>query len=258
MTRTRIGVAGAPIDALDMGAAVETIAGWAEARESRTVCLCNVHSVVTARGDAALAKAIVGADLALPDGAPVAWLMRRLGRTGQRRVTGPDLMRTYFGVAARRCQPVYLYGSSEATLLALQEAIRREHPQLVVAGAWSPPFRTLTQDEDDEVVARINNSGAVSVWVALGCPRQEAWIAAHRGRIRAVLVGVGAAFDFHAGTIRRAPPWMQRIGLEWLHRMASEPKRLWKRYLVTNSIFVVLAGLELLDLARPAASRGDK
>lgn len=244
--RPRVDVVGVQIDAIDMTSAVDTISAWADAGASRVVCACNVHAAVTARSDPSLCSALASADLVVADGAPIAWVMRRRGCASQRRVAGPDLMWAYFAVAAERRQAVFLYGGSEATLAALQRVIELRFPQLPVAGAYSPPYRPLTVDEDEAIVARINASGAKTVWVALGCPRQEAWMAAHSPSIRAVMVGVGAAFNFHAGTVRRAPLWAQRIGLEWLHRLASEPKRLWRRYLVTNSSFVALATIGLL------------
>ncbi len=125
------------------------------------------------------------------------------------------------------------------TLTILQAVLRQRFPGLTIAGVHSPPFRPLTDEEDEAVVAMINASGAGTVWVSLGCPKQEKWMAEHRGRIHAVMIGVGAAFAYHAGTVRRAPPWMQRAGLEWLHRMVCEPARLWRRYLLTNSYFVL-------------------
>ena len=125
-------------------------------------------------------------------------------------------------------------------------------PDLHIAGAISPPFRALTSDEDDVIVAQINASNAGVVFVSLGCPKQELWMAAHRGRIHAVMIGVGAAFDYHAGTIQRAPKWMQDAGLEWLHRLASEPRRLWRRYLVTNTLFMFGAAKQLLRQQRPS------
>lgn len=239
-------VLGSPIDAIGVDDAVRTIATWAAARESRSVCICNVHSVVTATQDPAFAHAIAGADMATPDGAPVAWMLRRLGAAGQRRVSGPDLMLACLADAEQRGDSVYLFGSTPDTLAALQQRLRARHPRLRIAGAESPPFRPATEDEDRATVARINASGAGTVWVSLGCPKQELWMAAHRGRVQAVMVGVGAAFDFHAGTVSRAPLWMREHGLEWLHRLASEPRRLWRRYLHTNSRFLWAAALQLL------------
>lgn len=244
--RLRTEVLGAEVDVIDMAGAVRRIADWAGANLSRTVCACNVHVAVTARSDRRLSDAIATADLVVADGAPIAWLMRHDGYVSQHRVAGPDLMWNYFAVAEQRRQSVYLYGGSEQTLAALQARIALDYPGLEVAGTHSPPYRELTQEEDEAVVASINASGAKTVWIALGCPRQEAWLAAHRSRVDAVMIGVGAAFNFHAGEVARAPLWMQRHSLEWLHRLASEPRRLARRYVVTNSKFVVLAVLRFL------------
>jgi N-acetylglucosaminyldiphosphoundecaprenol N-acetyl-beta-D-mannosaminyltransferase len=226
--------------------AVSRIAGWAAQRVSRVVFICNVHSVVTARRDTAFAQALAQADLATPDGAPVAWMLRRLGHAGQARINGPDLMWRCCADAAARGTSVYLYGGTEEVLAKLQQRLLSAFPGLHIAGAASPPFRPLSADEDAAAVAAINASGAGVVWVSLGCPKQELWMHAHRGRVHAVMVGVGAAFDYHAGTTPRAPGWMQQAGLEWLHRLASEPRRLWRRYLVTNTLFVVAAARQLL------------
>ncbi len=229
---------GVPIDVVSPDEAVARIAAWADAGESRTVCLCNAHSVVTAGSDPALAAAIDDADLATPDGAPVAWMLRRLGARGQARVSGPDLMLAYCAAAAARGEPLFLCGSTEPTLLKLRQALQARWPALQIAGHLAPPYRPLSEAETAEVLDRIHASGARTVWVGLGCPKQEVWMHGQRGRLRAVMVGVGAAFDFHAGTVRRAPAWMRHAGLEWLHRLASEPRRLWRRYLVTNGLFV--------------------
>lgn len=244
--RRRLAVLGAPIDLVDYERAVDRIAGWSQRRESRYVCICNVHSVVTASADASFSAAIASADLATPDGAPVAWMLRRLGAARQRRVTGPDLMSAYMERAQETGESVYFYGSTTETLALLQAELRHRFPRLTIAGADSPPFRELTAAEDRDAVDRINASGAGTVWVSLGCPKQERWMANHRGQVRAVMIGVGAAFDFHSGRVGRAPPWMRASGLEWLHRLLSEPRRLWRRYLVTNTLFILGATRQLL------------
>jgi N-acetylglucosaminyldiphosphoundecaprenol N-acetyl-beta-D-mannosaminyltransferase len=244
--RRTLPVLGAPIDIIGMAQAVQRIAAWAATRESRYVCICNAHSVVTAREDPNFMQALRGADLATPDGAPVAWMLRRLGVAGQGRVSGPDLMVEYIKHAAARGESVFLFGSTESTLARLREELLNRWPRLQIAGALSPPFRATTEAEDAAFVDVINRSGARTVWVSLGCPKQELWMAAHHGRIQAVMIGVGAAFEFHAGKLARAPQWMRERGLEWLHRLASEPRRLWRRYLLTNSAFVLAAAVQLL------------
>lgn len=219
---------------------------WTAARESRVIVACNVHSLVTARLHPSFRKAIHNADLATADGAPVAWMMRKLGCAGQARISGPDLMWRYFEQAAQRGESIFLYGSDEHTQALLVERIEKTFPGLRVAGRYCPPFRELTAEEDEAAVRMINASGAQTVWVSLGCPKQENWMTQHRERIQAVQIGVGAAFAYHAGTVKRAPQWMQDSGLEWLHRLVSEPGRLWKRYLVTNTLFIWWAAGQLV------------
>jgi N-acetylglucosaminyldiphosphoundecaprenol N-acetyl-beta-D-mannosaminyltransferase len=239
-------VLGAFIDAVSWDQALDRLLGWARARESRCVAICNVHVVVSASRDAAYRDVINGADMATPDGAPVAWMLCRLGFAGQPRITGPDLMWALYGRCAAEGSPVYFYGSTEPTLAALADRLRIAFPNLLIAGMESPPFRALSDAEDAAAIDRINGSGAAMVFVGLGCPKQERWMAEHRGRVHAVMIGVGAAFDFHAGTLRRAPKWMQKNGLEWLFRLLSEPRRLWKRYVVTNTLFILGASCQLL------------
>jgi N-acetylglucosaminyldiphosphoundecaprenol N-acetyl-beta-D-mannosaminyltransferase len=245
--RVRSPVIGVPIDVLTWDEAIGRLDAWARARESRVVCICPVHSVVSAREDAGFMRIISEADMATPDGAPVAFMLRREGHLAQERINGPDLMWRYLGHAAEHGQKIFLYGGTPAVLEKLQERLRQSFPGIVIAGAYSPPFRELTEQEDEDVVSRINASGAGTVWVGLGCPKQERWMAAHRGRIQAVMIGVGAAFDFHAGTLRRAPMWMRRSGLEWAYRLAQEPRRLWRRYLTTNTTFVLAALRDLVS-----------
>lgn len=244
-TRLTVPVLKAKIDTLTWDSALLSIYRWAANKESRYVCICNAHSVVTAGQDAAFGQVVEQADMATPDGAPVAWMIRKQGFKIQQRINGPDLMWRYCEQAAKRDESIFLYGATPKTLEILQQRLLAAFPGLKIADAWSPPFRALTEEEDADAVARINASGAGTVWVSLGCPKQELWMAAHRGRVNAVMIGVGAAFDYHAGTITRAPLWMQNSGLEWLHRLASEPRRLWRRYFVTNSLFVLGAMRQL-------------
>lgn len=244
--RQSVKIIGASIDVVTWERVLYQISIWSERHESRYVCICNVHSVVTAYQQESLAQVIDEADIATPDGAPLAWMLRRMRYHDQERINGPDLMLRYCEQAQYRNESIFFYGSTEETLSALKLKLLDAFPSLKIAGAISPPFRPLTDDEDAAMVEQINGSGAGLVWVSLGCPKQELWMAAHKGRINAVMVGVGAAFDYHAGTIKRAPVWMQDAGFEWLHRLFAEPRRLWKRYLFTNTIFIFRATLQLL------------
>lgn len=239
MERASVRVLTAPLDLLDWESAVGRLVRWGGERRSSVVCICNVHMTVTAAEDSELAAVLDSAEMVTPDGAPVAWAMRRAGFTGQQRINGPDLMWRYLAEAERLGQVVFFYGGMDETLVALKDAMLSAFPNLKIGGMVSPPFRALSVEEDQAYVDQINAAGTAVLFVGLGCPKQEKWMHAHRGRINAVMVGVGAAFDYHAGTIKRAPLWMQRYGLEWFHRLCSEPRRLWKRYLVTNTLFIL-------------------
>jgi N-acetylglucosaminyldiphosphoundecaprenol N-acetyl-beta-D-mannosaminyltransferase len=231
-------VIGIPVDVLTWADTISRIFDWAQRRESRTVCVCDVHSVVHALRDITHADSLRSSDLATPDGAPVAWMIRRKGHLAQERINGPDLMWACCQKAAETGTSIFLYGTTPSTLQRLERRLREAFPSLNVAGAISPPFRALSLEEDAAIVESINRSGAQIVWVGLGCPKQEAWMQAHRGEVKAVMVGVGAALDFHAGVVKRAPIWMQRNGLEWFHRVLQDPRRLAKRYLISNAMFI--------------------
>jgi N-acetylglucosaminyldiphosphoundecaprenol N-acetyl-beta-D-mannosaminyltransferase len=226
------------IDALSWDDAIARIVNWGAAHESRYVCICNVHSVVTTTRDVEFKIAVNNADMATPDGAPIAWALRQLGHPAQERINGPDLMLKYLAEAERLDQVVFFYGSTDATLAKLRTALATQFPRLHIGGVYSPPYRPLSREEDEKIIDIINRSAANVVFVGLGCPKQEKWMAEHRGRIHAVMVGVGAAFDYHAGIVKRAPLWWQRHGLEWLYRLGSEPRRLFRRYMITNTLFV--------------------
>ena len=198
-----------------------------------------VHAIVTTAGDPELRRKVNTFQLVGPDGQPVRWALNLLHKTELRdRVYGPELMRRLCQAAAEGDVPIYLYGSSPPVIEKLQHNLREQFPSIQIAGAESPPFRTLSPTEEDDMVRRINESGAGIVFIGLGCPKQDHFAYDYRERIKAVQVCVGAAFDFHAGTKSMAPEWMQRRGLEWLFRLVKEPGRLWRRYLVTNSIFL--------------------
>ncbi|MEX8495708.1 WecB/TagA/CpsF family glycosyltransferase, partial [Sphaerotilus sp.] len=208
-------------------------------RESRYVSICDAHSIVRASRDPVHGRHIAGADMVTPDGWPVAWVLRHVGYPLQQRINGPDLMERLLAAAEERGLGVYVYGTTDSTLAALATAVRKTHPRLKIAGLHSPPFRPLDEAEDAADVARINASGAHLVMTGLGCPKEDRWMFDHRGRVQAVMLGIGAGIDFHAGTVARAPVWMRDHGLEWLFRLSQEPGRLWRRYLVNNTLFVV-------------------
>lgn len=219
--------------------AVGLIVAAAEARSPAIVACQAVHAVVTACDDPVLQERVNSFELVTPDGQPVRWALNWLHGAGlSERVYGPELMLRLCREAERRGVGVYLYGGVPAVLELLQERLREACPGLNIAGAEAPPFRPLTDEEDAAVVERINGSGAGIVFIGLGCPKQDHFAYEHRPRINAVQLCVGAAFDFHAGVKPMAPPWMQRRGLEWLFRLACEPRRLTHRYLKTNSLFV--------------------
>lgn len=238
LERSGASIVGSFIDAGHWEQFLSTIISWSQAGQSRVVCVCNVHSVVTAKSDPALRAAIDEADMATPDGMPLAWVLRQRGFPEQKRVNGPDLMWRILPLAETQGIRVFFYGSTEGTLQRLCSSVGGAFPNLPIAGSYSPPFRVLTEDEQNEEVERINSSGAQVVFVGLGCPKQEIWMHRNKGQIKAVMLGVGAAFDFHAGTLKRAPLWIQNSGLEWLFRLLQEPRRLFFRYITTNSVFI--------------------
>lgn len=255
--RHRVSVIGAPVDVASWEESLARIATWGRNHESRYVSLVNVHSAVTAAFNSRFLEVLAHCDLCACDGAPVTWMLRQLGATEQRRINGPDLMWRYFEREAAHGGKVYFYGGSADALRRLTARVEQEFPGLQVVGTRSPPYRQLTPAEDAEDVERINASGAHVVFVGLGCPKQELWMAEHCGRVNAVMVGVGAAFDFHAGLQPRAPDWMQRNALEWFYRLCREPRRLWRRYLFTNIPFLFMAAGQWVSSrltgARPAA-----
>jgi N-acetylglucosaminyldiphosphoundecaprenol N-acetyl-beta-D-mannosaminyltransferase len=209
------------------------------ARASLTAAAVNL--VMSARESPAVYDAVLGTTLAVPDGMPLVWALRLLGHPSATRVYGPDLMAAFCARAALTGTPAFLYGgrTSEALDL-LTRRLRSRFPGLQIAGGWSPPFRDLAPEEERRVVAEIDDSGASVVWVGTGQPKQELWMHRFRPLLRApLLVGVGAAFDFHAGLVPQAPAWMQSRGLEWTYRLAREPRRLWRRYSRQNPRFLV-------------------
>ncbi len=225
---------------------LDRITRLGQARESSYVCLANVHMAIEACGEKDFATVVNGADVVAPDGMPLAKAFKMLHGLDQGRIDGMRLMPDLIEAAAQNGAGVYFYGSTQAVLDGMVERSSREHPRLTISGAYSPPFRELSGLEQEEEVARINSSGAQIVFVGLGCPKQELWMARNKGKINAVMIGAGGAFSVYAGLLQRAPVWMQKSSMEWLYRLCKEPRRLWKRYLVTNSTFLGLMTIEML------------
>lgn len=231
------------------------IAELARSRRSAFVCLANVHMTVEAYRDPVFAQALARADLVAADGMPLVHALKWLHGVRQERVAGVDLLLEVLKVAEQQGLTVFLYGETASTQNRLRDKITRDFPRVQVVGGISPPFRELSAAEDEQNVAAINASGAHLVLVALGCPRQEAWMAGRQGRIQGVMLGLGAALGVYAGIRWRAPAWMRRYCLEWFYRLLQEPRRLGRRYLVTNTTFLLLLGRELLRRRfRPHAS----
>lgn len=226
---------------------------WARERknsthgEARYICVTSVHGIMLAQDDAALARIFNQADVVTPDGMPVVWALRSFGCRGQQRVYGPTLMLAICAKAEEAGHSIFLYGGREETLPRLEKRLKERFPRLRIAGSYSPPFRTLTAEEEEQVQRRIRESDADIVFAGISTPKQERWMWEHREALPGVtLIGVGAAFDFHAGRTRQAPPWMQRLGLEWFFRLIVEPRRLWKRYLLVTPRFLPLWAWQLL------------
>jgi N-acetylglucosaminyldiphosphoundecaprenol N-acetyl-beta-D-mannosaminyltransferase len=234
------------VDATSYPLAARKICAWAAGGQSRYVCVATVNNVMESYDSADFQRAMNDADLVTPDGMPLVWGLRLLGHSNATRVYGPDLTPIVLEMASAEGLAIGLYGGAPQVLERLLKVLEQRFPALRIACALSPPFRPLTAEEDEEVVQAINASGARILFIGLNTPKQDYWMAAHRGRIQSVMIGVGAAFDFLAGTKPQAPPWMMRYGLEWLFRLATEPRRLWKRYLKHNPRFVILFVLQLL------------
>lgn len=253
-------ILGVGINPIRYGDVLQQFRSWvAERRLSQSpaaasghyMCIVSVHGIITALTDPKCRTALNSADLATPDGMPVVWALRSFGEKDSRRVYGPNLMLALCGQAARLGHRVFLYGGTVATLTRLRLALVRRFPSLVIAGAYSPPFRNLTPDEDREVTRTIRESGADIVFVGISTPKQDYWMLDHREKLPGtIMVGVGAAFNFHAGEVRQAPAWMQGAGLEWLFRLMMEPKRLWKRYLLITPLFLPLWALQRVGVLK--------
>ena len=248
----RTNVLGVGVSAVNMDRALHTLQSWIDRRERSYVCVTGVHGVMESRRSESLQAIHNKAGMVVPDGMPLVWLLRWAGFRDADRVCGPELLPRFIADSVRRGDRHYFYGGSEAALAGLQRRLRDQAPGVCIVGAYSPPFRALTEAEDEAVVARINAACPDVVWVGLSTPKQERWMASHRDRLEApALIGVGAAFDMQAGLIARAPMFLRRTGFEWTYRLMKEPRRLWRRYLSSNPLFVLLVTLQKLGLHRP-------
>ncbi len=241
------GVLGVPLALIDYERTLDWIDTMVAARAQGYICVCNVHTVTAAREDGELRDALGQSSFNVPDGQPLVWALSMLGHRLPDRVYGPELMARACERATEGPQRFYLYGGrNQGALVQLALNLRRVYPGIKVVGGYSPPHRPLTESEEDAVAREINRTGADVVWVGIGVPKQEKWMARMRDRLDApVLIGVGAAFDFHAGLVPQAPGWLQRAGLEWAYRLAHEPRRLWRRYVRYNPRFVMAFARQL-------------
>jgi N-acetylglucosaminyldiphosphoundecaprenol N-acetyl-beta-D-mannosaminyltransferase len=248
-------VLGIPLAITDYAGVIEWIDATIASGSRGSLSAAAVHLVMRAQDEPEVMAAVRSLSLVVPDGQPLVWALHALGHDAATRVYGPDLMAAHCAHAAATGTPIYLYGGrNEDALVELTVALRTRFPGLVIAGGHVPPFRELSAQEDEEVALAIERSGAQVVWVGIGQPRQELWIARMRERLSApLLIAVGAAFDFHAGLVPQAPAWMGRHGLEWSYRLAREPRRLWRRYARYNPRFVVAFARQYAASRRRAA-----
>ena len=209
------------------------------------ICFSNVHTTVMAHDNPDYRAIQNGSAYTFPDGSPIARQQKRLGYMNAERVSGPDFMNAMFRGTMDGKISHYFYGSTEETIEKLRKGLEKNYPGINIKGMYSPPFRDLTPEEDAQTVQMLNDSGADIIWIGLGAPKQEKWMAAHKDKVNALMIGVGAGFNFYAGTVKRAPKWVQKAGMEWLYRLLQDPKRLWKRYFVTNIkyIWYIISGI---------------
>jgi len=234
------------VDVTSRHQAVEQLLCWAREGKGRYVCVSNVHMCMETFDDPSFRKIVNGADLIVPDGKPIHWAQKVMGFPEAEQLRGEDLTLALCKAAEKEGITVGFYGSTNPVLIRLLQFLKRRYPRLQVDYSHTPPFRSSTPEEDAKDIENINKSGIGILFVGLGCPKQETWMAAHRDHLGCVMVGIGAAFDFIAGNKRNAPRWIQNIGMEWLYRLLSEPRRLWKRYLTHNPRFLWYFGQQML------------
>lgn len=223
---------------------IDRIISFSRGNDSHYVCVANVHMLIESYWDKVFAEAVNGSDITTPDGMPLTWAMQLLHGVKQDRVTGMDLLPDLLTECSYNSIPVFFYGSTESTLNKTKSILGTKFPNLEISGTYSPPFRALNQDEENDIAEMINASGARLIFVILGCPKQEKWMASMKGKINATMIGIGGALPVLLGLQRRAPMWVQKAGCEWLFRLVQEPKRLFKRYFVTNTLFSYLLAKE--------------
>ncbi len=246
-----VNILGVGIQSITMAQTIAIISKWIDERTPSYVSACTVHTIMECQRAEQMRRAINGAGLATPDGMPLVWLSQWHSQLPVERGYGPDLLLALCELSIQRGYTHYFYGGAAGVPEQLAQTMTMRFPGLRVVGTYSPPFRPLTASEDDQLIAQINQAKPDIVWVGLGTPKQDLWMADHRARLTApVLIGVGAAFNFFSGQVRQAPRWMQRNGLEWLFRLSQEPRRLWYRYLVYNPLFVLLVLTQLLGLKK--------
>lgn len=229
-----------PVSILDFDDQINLMVNWAKQCQSKMICVANVHMLVEASQNPYFAGILKGADLATPDGMPLVWMLKLLGAKQAQRVAGMDIFQAVCKQAEANQISIFLLGSSAEVLDKISQRLKTEFPMIKIAGTESPPFRPLGSSVDMELVQTINASGARILFVALGCPKQELWMAQHRDKIQSVMIGVGGVFPVYAGMLKETPKFMQNSGLEWLFRLFQEPQRLWKRYATTIPIFIWL------------------
>lgn len=249
---SRVNILGVGIHAITMARAIEQISAWIEQSAHRYVSVCTVHTVMECQRNPQVRQAVNNAGLATPDGMPLVWLGRLKSKdTPVTRVYGPDLMLALCKLSAQKGYRHYFYGGAAGIAELLAQRLQSRYPGLPVAGTYSPPYRPMTFQEESHILEQINQAKPDIIWVGLGTPKQDLWVANHRDQLTAsVLIAVGAAFDFHTGRLPQAPKWMQRSGLEWLFRLLQEPRRLWHRYLVYNPLFILLILAQSLGLKK--------
>lgn len=243
--RERYRVVSLDVDRCTHKSAVERVVGLAKSGQGSYVCFGTVHMIMESVDSPAFGARVNAADMIVPDGMPTVWMQRLQKAKNPERVRANDLMMMLLARAEKEGLKVGFYGGRREVIEAILERSGRDHPNLKIAYAFSPPFRPLTPEEDAEITSKIKESGTQILFMGLGCPKQENWMAEHKDRLACVMLGVGASFDFYAGNVKESPAWLGRLGLEWLYRLTQEPKRLWHRYLVLNPRFMWRAARQL-------------